>query len=198
MERFTQVAQTIDNSSYVFGLKRLAVHTHAHIVFGLTERQSTNFYNCALLIGRRGEIIGKYYKTHLQSHDLRFTPERDLPVFELDCGIAGIAVCADRRWPETIRTLRVKRAEIVLMPTYGVWYLDNEWRSYENEMFVCFAHPNVALVTNPRGQVKAKLQSNVPSVLIRDIDLDELTTNMLKDRRTELYGVLGDTTIQFE
>ncbi|MCZ6678455.1 MAG: carbon-nitrogen hydrolase family protein [Candidatus Poribacteria bacterium] len=210
VERFTQVAQVIDDSPYVDALKKLAVQTDAHIVFGLTERQSTDFYNCALLIGRDGEVAGKYYKTHLQSHDLRFTPGWDLPVFELNCGkdqaatsaVAGMVICADRRWPETIRTLRVKGAEILLMPTYGMWHLDNEWwmrtRAYENEMFVCFTHPNVALITNPKGQVEAKLQSNIPSVLIHDLDLDELTTNMLKDRRPELYRALGDTTIRFE
>jgi predicted amidohydrolase len=115
---------------------------------------------------------------------------------------AGMVICADRRWPETIRTLRVKGAEIALTPTYGMWHLDNEWwmrtRSYENEMFVCFAHPNVALITNPQGQVEAKLQTNVPSVLIHDIDLNQTTTHMLKDRRPELYAALADRTIRFE
>ncbi|MBI1930249.1 carbon-nitrogen hydrolase family protein [Candidatus Poribacteria bacterium] len=200
-EKFAQVAQALDDSRYVEGVKNLAAQTGAYIVFGFTERESDHFYNCALLVDRNGEIAGKYYKTHLQSHDLRFTPGEDLPVFELDFGVAGMVICADRRWPETIRTLRVKGAEIVLMPTYGMWHLDNEWwmrtRSYENEMFVCFAHPNVALITNPKGGVEAKLQTNVPSVLIHDLELDEVTTTMLKDRRPELYRVLGDTRVRF-
>ncbi len=199
VERFGQVAQDFDDSFYVEQLRTLAVETQTHIVFGLTERKSTHFYNCGLLVGRDGEIVGKYYKTHLQSHDLRFTPGADLPVFTLDCGTVGMVICADRRWPETIRTLRVKGAEVVLMPTYGMWHHDNEWwmrtRSYENEMFVCFAHPNVALITNPKGGVEAKLQTNVPGMLIHDIDLNEVTTNMLKDRRPDLYGVLGNAKI---
>ena len=62
-------------------------------------------------------------------------------------------------------------------------------------MFVCFAHPNVALITDPKGGVEAKLQTNVPGMLIHDIDLNEVTTNMLKDRRPDLYGVLGNTKI---
>jgi len=201
--RFAEVAQVIDDSLYVDRLKRLAADVKGHIVFGFTERIGGRFYNCALLVGRNGEIEGKYYKTHLQSHDLRFVAGMDLPVFKLDFGVVGMVICADRRWPETIRTLRVKRAEIVLMPTYGMWHLDNEWwmrtRSYENEMFICFTHPNVALITNPKGEVAAKLQSNLPGVLIHDIDLDEVTTtNMLKDRRPELYRILGDTSVQFK
>jgi predicted amidohydrolase len=202
-ERFAEVAQIVDDSSYIDRLKQLASDLKTHIVFGFTEQVDKRFYNCALLLGRTGKIEGKYYKTHLQNHDLRFAPGMDLPIFELDFGIVGMVICADRRWPETIRTLRVKGAEIILMPTYGMWHLDNEWwmrtRSYENEMFVCFTHPNVALITNPKGEVAAKLQSNVPGVLIHDIDLDEvMITNTLKDRRPKLYEILGDTSIRFE
>jgi hypothetical protein len=66
-------------------------------------------------------------------------------------------------------------------------------RSYENGMFVCFTHPNVALITGPKGGIEAKLQSSVPDVLVHEIDLDEVTeTAHLQDRRPELYGVLAD------
>ena len=82
-------------------------------------------------------------------------------------------------------------------PTYGMWHLDNEWwmrtRSYENQMFVCFTHPNVALITNPGGQIDAKLQSNVPGVLVHEVDLaDVRDDNHLEDRRPELYDILAD------
>ena len=94
------------------------------------------FYNCAVLVGKDGGIIGKYHKTHLQSWDRHFAPGQDLPVFDLDQTCAGVVICADRRWPESIRTLRLKGAEICLMPTYGMWGLENEWwmrtRSFEN------------------------------------------------------------------
>lgn len=194
-ERFEQVAQVIENSLYIDRLRELAIDAQAYIVLGFTEKVEDLFYNCALLVGRDGEIVGKYYKTHLQNHDLRFVHGMELPVFELDFGVIGIVICADRRWPETIRVLRLKGAELVLMPTYGMWHLDNEWwmrtRAYENEMFVCFTHPNVSLITDPKGKVAAKLQSNLPAVLSHDIDLDEVTTNMLRDRRPEIYGIVS-------
>ena len=103
------------------------------------------------------------------------------------------------RWPESIRVLRLKGAQICLMPTYGMWHVDNEWwmrtRAYENQMFVCFTHPSVALITNPKGGVEAKLQSNVPDVLVHEVDLAEVTDeNHLANRRPELYGVLADET----
>ena len=108
-----------------------------------------------------------------------------------------MVICADRRWPESIRTLRLKGAKLCLMPTYGMWHEANEWwmrtRSYENQMFVCFAHPKVALITDPRGEVAAKLLSNAPDVLIHEVDLQDVSDeNHLSNRRPELYGVIAD------
>jgi predicted amidohydrolase len=198
-QRFAEVAQNLGDSKYIQRVRDMARQTRAHIVFGFTELLDGFFCNCALLVGTDGEVIGKYHKTHLQGHDRRFAPGQDLPVFDLDIGRVGMVICADRRWPESIRTLRLKGAKICLMPTYGMWHLDNEWwmrtRAYENQMFICFTHPNVALIANPKGEIDAKLQSNVPDVLVHQIDLSEAKDdNHLADRRPELYGVLSDVS----
>ena len=199
VEKFATVAQDMDQSDYIKQIRELARQTKTHIVFGFSERLNGFFYNCALLVRSDGEIAGKYHKTHLQTHDRRFAPGQDLPVFDLDIGRVGMVICADRRWPESIRTLRLKGAKICLMPTYGMWSLDNEWwmrtRSYENQMFVCFTHPRVALITNPKGGIDAKLQSSAPDVLVHQIDMSEVTDgNHLADRRPELYGILSDVS----
>ena len=108
-----------------------------------------------------------------------------------------MVICADRRWPESMRAIRLDGAEICLMPTYGMWHDDNEWwmrtRSYENQMFVCFTHPKVSLITDPKGKVAAKLQSNFSDVLVHTVDLSEVSEeNHLGHRRPELYGILSD------
>jgi predicted amidohydrolase len=197
--KFAEVAQDVAESIYIQRVRDLARQSKMNIVFGFTELLNGSFYNCALLVGSDGEVVGKYHKTHLQNHDRRFAPGQDLPVFDLDIGCVGMVICADRRWPESIRTLRLKGAQICLMPTYGMWHLDNEWwmrtRSYENQMFVCFTHPQVALITNPKGGIDAKLQSNVPDVLVHQVDLSEVTDdNHLADRRPELYEMLSDVS----
>jgi predicted amidohydrolase len=105
----------------------------------------------------------------------------------------GIVICADRRWPETARVLRLKGARILLIPSYGMWGLDNEWwmrtRAYENENFLAFAHPQVAFVADPKGAIAARLQSNIPGMLVCDVDLSRVSDkNHIRDRRPELYG----------
>jgi predicted amidohydrolase len=197
VEKFAKIAQDVEKSPYIQRVRDLACQTGTSVVFGFTEIMDGLFYNCALLVGADGEIIGKYHKTHLQQHDRRFAPGQDLPVFDIGIGRVGMVICADRRWPESIRALRLKGAEVCLMPTYGMWHVDNEWwmrtRSFENQMFVCFTHPRVALITHPKGEIDAKLQSSVPDVLVHEIDLAEVTDdNHLADRRPEIYGILSD------
>ena len=61
-------------------------------------------------------------------------------------------------------------------------------------MFICFTHPEEALITNPRGGLEAKLQSNLTDVLVHEVDLAEVSDGShLQDRRPELYQVLADT-----
>jgi predicted amidohydrolase len=192
LERFETVAQDFNSSPYLAKVRELAEKHRMYILFGYTEKRGAKFYNAALLVDRNGRNVGQYYKTHLQNHDLRFTPGDDLPVFNTAWGKMGVLICADRRWPETARVLRLRGARLVLIPSYGMWHIDNEWwmrtRSYENENFLAFAHPNVAFVTDPKGAVVGKLQSNVPGMLVCDIDLSQVTdTRHIRDRRPELY-----------
>lgn len=189
---FLDVAQPLDGA-YVRRARELAAAHRVHLVFGFTEQAHAGCYNAAALIGPSGDLLGIYHKTHLLDHDERYLPGRELPVWETELGRIGIMICADRRWPETARTLRVRGAELIMTPTYGMAHLDNEWwmrtRSYENELYICFAHPVVSLVTGPRGELAAKLQSNVPDVLIHDVDLAACREVMFSHRRPDLYDV---------
>jgi predicted amidohydrolase len=190
-----EVAQDVVESTYIAKLKSLAQDVKAHIVFGFSQRLGEECYNAAALVDPGGGIVGIYHKTHLQSCDLKYAPGKGLPIFHIDRGALGIMICADRRWPETARVLRVQGAQLLLTPSYGMWHEANEWwmrtRSYENEVHICFIHPKVALITDPLGNVSGKLQSNVPDVLVHDVDLDITSTDHhLVDRRTDLYGPL--------
>ena len=46
---------------------------------------------------------------------------------------------------------------------------------------------NVSLITGPKGELAAKLQSNVPDVLIHDINLSENRDVMFSHRRPDIY-----------
>ena len=80
-------------------------------------------------------------------------------------------ICADRRWPETARALRLKGAKLILNP--HVWHAPSRQRmvgcahrGYENECFIAFAHPEVSFVVNPKGDLAAKRDDDPPGILV--------------------------------
>ncbi|MFC1737172.1 carbon-nitrogen hydrolase family protein [Candidatus Hydrogenedentota bacterium] len=194
--RLAKVSQPLRGPGYVKRARELARELAVHFVFGFSQKARNGSYNAAALINDSGKVLGVYHKTHLhaspkETHDLRYLPGKALNVWETSLGRIGIMICADRRWPETARTLKVKGAQLIANPTYGMCHLDNEWwmrtRSYENEIYIAFTHPEVSLITGPRGQVDAKLESNMPDILVHDIDLDNLPRDMFPYRRADIY-----------
>src|SRR5246127_486137 len=86
-------------------------------------------FNTCILTDKFGKIVGKYRKTHLPGH-AEFDPERAIqhlekryfepgdtgfPVWRNLGGIFGMAICNDRRWPETYRVMGLQGVEMVLI-----------------------------------------------------------------------------------
>lgn len=185
---------------------RLAKKLKSHIVFGASEQDAKGVVrNAAYLLGRDGEHIGTYYKVQPNKFH---TPGTDLPVFKTDFGMVGILICADRRWPENARCLRLKGADIILNPTWGMMgELNNHimlTRAYENGIPVCFAHPGQALICLQDGSIGAIMESNNPGVLIHDVDLSKnvralqnrakASSHPIQNRRPELYRDIVEKT----
>ncbi|HUW62080.1 MAG TPA: carbon-nitrogen hydrolase family protein [Candidatus Bathyarchaeia archaeon] len=195
-DRLRQVAQPLESSPYLRRVADEARQKRIWICFGFTSLEEENIYNAAGLWDSGGNLLGVYHKTHLQAHDLQFSPGNSLPVFPSPWGPLGIMICADRRWPETARVLRLQGARLILNPTYGFYSDLNEammrTRSYENECFIAFTHPRLSLVTDPRGRIAAKRLSDSPGILVVDLALDKATTDKhLDDRRPDLYQLIG-------
>lgn len=190
-ERLAEVAQPLAGSPY---LDRVATEARArgmHLCFGFVSVEEGRLYNTAGLWGPGG-LVGVYHKTHLQGHDRQFAPGEGLPVFPTPWGPVGIMICADRRWPEVARVLRLQGARLILNPSYGMHHEANEWwmrtRAYENQCFVAFTHPQVGFVADPQGGLAAKREEE-PGLLVCDLDLAAAREdNHLADRRPELYG----------
>ena len=182
---------------------RLARFLKSHLVLGASEKSADGkLRNAAYLVGRRGDLIGTYYKVHTSQF---YEPGGELPVFETDFGRVGVVICADRRWPENIRCLRLKGAEMILNPTWGMMGDLNttimRTRAYENGMPICFAHPRKSLICLADGSVGAVLESNQAGVLVHDVDLslnvksgkrkDRAGSHPVQNRRPDLYDPIA-------
>ena len=91
-------------------------------------------FNTAITVDKGGRIVGKYRKIHLPGHaehepwrrfqhlEKRYFEVGDLgfPAFRAAFGdgrdgIFGMAICNDRRWPETYRILGLQAVEMILI-----------------------------------------------------------------------------------
>jgi predicted amidohydrolase len=185
-------------SPYAQEVSTWAATHRAWFIWGCARGAPEGVYNSAVIFDRRGRISGIYDKTHLQRHDLKYVPGNSLPVFDSDFGPFGVMICADRRWPETVRTLVLKGARVIFNPTYGFHNDKNlrmmQTRSFESEVFIAFTHPAQSLVTGPTGDIVLDESSDGASFSIVEIDLatvDAVRGNTVKShlshRRPDLY-----------
>lgn len=86
-------------------------------------------YNAYVLVDAAGSVVGRYRKVHIPGHadnepwrpfqhlERRYFQESNdgFPVFRAFGGIVGMALCNDRRWPETYRVLGLQAAELTLI-----------------------------------------------------------------------------------
>ena len=197
-ESIIDYAVDANNSPYVREVSSWAKANHTWVVLGCTRAAEGDSFNSALAIDRDGGIAFIYDKVHCQTHDQKFVAGGSLPVFESDFGTFGMMICADRRWPETVRTLAIKGAQIIFTPTYGMHDELNlmmmRTRSYESEVYIAFTHPKQSLVTDPRGDIVVYDDDESTDVVTCDVDLllaDKVragASSHLKDRRPDVYA----------
>ena len=120
-----------------------AKKNHCYVATTIHEIDNDRVFNTAILVGRNGELVGKYRKNHLTWGESRMgiTPGWEFPVFELDFGKVGIQTCWDCWFPESARALRLNGAEVILLPIAGdgiTLHRDHVWaaRALENGVYM--------------------------------------------------------------
>jgi predicted amidohydrolase len=109
--------------------KRLGVGFYLGYAELAEEEGRTRHFNTSITVDKTGRIVGKYRKIHLPGHaehepwrafqhlEKRYfeTGNLGFPVFRAFGGILGMAICNDRRWPETYRVMGLQGAEMILL-----------------------------------------------------------------------------------
>jgi predicted amidohydrolase len=83
------------------------------------EKRNGLIYNTASVINPQGEVVTRYSKMFpFFPYEVGVTPGDQFCVFDVpNVGRFGISICYDMWFPETIRTLAVMGAEVILHPT---------------------------------------------------------------------------------
>ena len=163
-------------------------------------------FNTTCLIGPGG-ILSKYRKintwipweVHTSPHDLPDYPDDPFPVVETEIGRLGVAICYDWLFPETIRELAFRGAEVLIrvsayMDPWGTaepvnwWTLINRTRALENTAYVVaanqgaemqhyppFSWPGGSMCVDYDGRILAQADPGPgEKVVVAPIDIDRL------------------------
>jgi predicted amidohydrolase len=201
------------------GQARVAVHV------GFCEKAEGQYFNSALLTDRDGRLCGTFRKIHLpgtrapdgfaQVYEPYYFAHGDsgYQVFDALGARVGIAICQDRRYPESYRCLALQGAELILIgyntPTSPLALDLNElcMRSgaYANLCFVVgVAKAGVedgveliggSCIISPLGQVLARAATTGDELVVATIDLDQIEPvrkrwNFLGRRQPQHYAPL--------
>ncbi len=215
---YWDLAEKPEDSWTIRQLSSLAGKHKIHIVAPFMEKGNPGVcYNRAALIDPEGRVIGIYRKVHVPFslsgwEKYYFRPGYGFPIFPTSLGKIGIQICYDRDFAEGVRTLALKGADIILLPTGAPKNLAEIWRmvccvrAYENGLYVMGVglvgkvdeqHEGFAgnsILAGPRGDVVAALELE-EGILMGEIDLGAVEEARrlryhLRDRRPEMYGKL--------
>jgi len=208
-------------------IQKAAEEYGVYIIWPTYERGSERsiVYNSAPLIGRDGEIVGVYRKTHpFPSERAWTTPGDKAEVFKTDIANIGIIICYDGDFPDLATTLALKGAEIIVRPaallrSYDHWWAINFARAYDNHVYVVAVNsvgPDAAgnyyfghsMIIMPNGWriaqgrcaeeiVYARLDPD-PLKYIYGGMTSEQTFDHLEDRNIKVYDVMKEGKSAFE
>jgi len=181
------------------------------IGYGFAEKENDKYYNSMALVSPEG-MVGLYRKTHLFFEEwFIFTPG-NLPyeVYEYQGVKIGMLICFDYIYPEAMRTLALKGAQIVLLPANLILHFCPDamvTRSVENRIFTVLADrvgredrggKNLKFIGRsqivaPNGEILIRV-GDEECVKVLEIDpriaLDKKVTphnDIFKQRREDLY-----------
>ena len=186
------------------------------VVINLYENDDDRFYDTSAVIDADGELKGVTRMVHIMDgpgfheRDYYHPGDRGAPVYDLSVGRIGVAICYDRHFPEYMRALAVKGAQLVLVPQAGA---ADEWppglfeaelqvASMQNGYFCALANrvgkedpvefSGKSFCTDPRGQILRQAPAGQESILYVEVDFDLIGgspahRHFLHDRREKIY-----------
>jgi N-carbamoylputrescine amidase len=115
-ERALAFAEEIPGGPTVRAWREAAEAFGVCVVGGLLEREGDMLHNSAVILDPG--LVGRYRKTHLWDKEKRlYEPGRELPVFDTSLGGIGLLICYDVWFPEAARTLALKGAQLICIPS---------------------------------------------------------------------------------
>jgi len=199
---------------------KVAQELNLIVILNIFEKDGKGrFFNSSPVINRAGEVTGISRMIHIAEEPFFYEKyyyhpgTGGFPVYDTDVCTFGIAICYDRHYPEQMRILTLKGAEIIFIPQAGI--KENPIRFYEIEMQSCSFSNQIftvlvnrvgkeggtefaggSFITAPSGELMVRAGDSHEEFVIAELDLSEIEKlrierPFLRDRRPNLYEELS-------
>ncbi len=177
------------------------------------------FFNATHVIGIDGSLLGKVQKMYLVEepgfYEQYYYKQDDtnIPqVFTTKFGTIGVVNCYDRHFPEQMRAVTLKGADIIFTPQAitkddpaDLHLIEMQATSFQNQIFIGLVNrigiddkiefSGGSFVTDPTGKIAAVAGIDKEELLITNCDLaliEKMRSKhpFLQFRRPELYDIL--------
>ena len=120
-KHFEDNAELIPQGETVRLMTELSAKHQMYLCWTMIERDpfyADRIYNTAVLVGPEG-LVGTYRKVHRAGTEkmMFLAGDKGSEVFDTPYGKIGLIICFDKNSPDTVRSLKLKGAQIVLNPT---------------------------------------------------------------------------------
>jgi predicted amidohydrolase len=198
---------------------KLAKELGVVIILNLYERDGERRFDSSPVIDADGRLLGVTRMAHVMEgvcfHEKGYYDpgDRGAPVYETAFGKVGVAICYDRHFPEYMRALGLKGAQLVVIPQAGAV---DEWpeglfeaevrtAAFQNGYFAALVNrvgaeekltfAGESFVCDPNGRVMTRAPRGENGTLYADLDFalierSAARRHFLPDRRPDTYPAL--------
>jgi len=150
LENHHLLAEHIPGGKTTKFLQEIARKTSVNIITSYMERLNDKFFNTAVVIGDKGDLIHKYQKVHLfplvpmaeSKYFTEGTLKKPKSYFSISGVKMGVLICFDVRFPEISRRMVLEGVECLIYvaefprPRSDVWNILLQARAIENQIFI--------------------------------------------------------------
>ena len=211
-EIILSAARYIIQEKVIAHLQKIAHRQSIALLICYPELVDEMIYNSATLINEHGDILLTYRKTHLWAEKERqiFTEGDKLsPVVEIRSVRVAVMICYDTEMSEVARSLTLRGAQLLLVPTAidkspayeNISRFIVPTRAMENHVWLAYANfasptfAGLSRIIGPDGEELCRVENDalivadlIPKNYLRAIQ----STPYLADRRPFLYSSISD------
>jgi predicted amidohydrolase len=173
-------------------------------------------HNSLYVINPCGELVDRYDKRFCTGEDLKyFTPGDHFVRFDINGIHCGLLICYDVRFPELYREYRKLNCDVIFQSFYNarqkkgsihpvIMPVSAQAHAATNYFYMSLTNSSApeswpCHFITPDGLIKNKLTSNIPGILISDIDPGEVFYDASKEFRADaMKGKLNSGEIQID